>query len=88
MAPWCRWRWPLTNDERLTTRVAVCRLCRHLLRGEAMTTQQAADRIGYSRAGAWKMLCDMSAELALVQDDRGLWYLAFDDNGGAIPPPQ
>jgi hypothetical protein len=61
--------------ERLTTIEATVRLCWHLIHGEAMTTAQAAELIGYSRQGAWQMLCAVSRYMPVFQDDEGLWQL-------------
>lgn len=61
--------------ERLTTVEATCRLCWHLAHGEAMTTAQAAELIGYSRQGAWHVLSLMSRYWPIYQDDDGFWQL-------------
>ncbi len=62
-------------SERLTTIEATCRLCWHLAHGEAMSTAQAAELIGYSPRGARKLLSAMSRYWPMYQDGDGLWQL-------------
>ena len=67
------------GGERLTTIEATCRLCWHLAHGEAMTTAQAAELIGYSRQGALRMLGAISRYMPVLQDEDGLWMLLGED---------
>lgn len=63
------------GEERLTTVEATCRLCWHLWHGEGMTTAQAAELIGYSDGGAWRLLAAMSRYVPVYQDSDGFWRL-------------
>ena len=63
------------GEERLTTVEATCRLCWHLGLGEGMTTAQAAELIGYSTNGAWRLLCKISRFWPITQTDEGVWEL-------------
>lgn len=60
---------------KLTLTEAISRLLWHLMHGEAFTSQEAADLTGYTRSGAYRLLCRMSRDIAITQDDEGFWYL-------------
>jgi hypothetical protein len=66
--------------ERLTTIEATCRLCWHFMHGEAMTTAQAAELIGYSRQGTLQMLYAISRYMPVLQGADGLWVLLGEDS--------
>jgi len=61
--------------ERLTLTRSITLLSWHFLHGEALTTMQVAGMTGRSRSGAYRMLCEMSATMPLVQDCRWRWQL-------------
>ena len=60
---------------KLTLTEAISRLLWHLMHGEAMTNQQAAELTGYTRSGVYRLLCRMSRDVAITQDEKGFWYL-------------
>jgi DNA-binding IclR family transcriptional regulator len=62
-------------EERLTLTRAITLLSWHFLHGEALTTAQVARMTGYSRSGAYKLLCEMSGAMPLVQDRQWRWQL-------------
>lgn len=61
--------------ERLTLTRAVTLLSWHFLHGEALTTAQVARMTGRSHSGAYRLLCEMSGPMPLVQDDEGRWQI-------------
>ena len=69
------------GEGRLTTVEAVSRLCWHLGLGEALTTAQAAELIGYSQSGAWRLLSKISRFWPITQREDGLWELIVLNEG-------
>lgn len=65
--------------ERLTTIEATCRLCWHLGLGEAMTTTQAAQLVGYSPRSVLRLLGKISRYWPIYQDEDGVWQLLWMD---------
>ena len=63
--------------ERLTTIEATARLCWHLGLGEALSTAQAAELIGYTHGSAWRMLSKLSRYWPIFQDEEGVWQLLW-----------
>lgn len=66
---------PPERRERLTLTRAVTLLSWHFLHSEALTTREAARMTGYSHSGAYKLLCEMSGAMPLVQDRQWRWQL-------------
>jgi len=62
-------------EERLTLTRAITLLSWHFLHGEALTTMEVARMTGRSRSGAYRLLCEMSGAMPLVQDDECRWQL-------------
>ena len=62
-------------QERMTTTRAITLLCWHFMHGEALSTAQVARMTGRSRSGAYRMLCEMSGAMPLVQDEDQRWQL-------------
>jgi hypothetical protein len=62
-------------EERLTLTRAVTLLSWHFLHGEMITTAQAARMTGYTHGGAYRLLCEMSGAMPLVQDCQWRWQL-------------
>ena len=63
------------EGERLTLTRAITLLSWHFLHGEALTTAQVARMTGYTHGGAYRLLCEMSGAMPLVQDRRWRWQL-------------
>ena len=61
--------------ERMTLTRAITLLSWHFLHGAALTTMQVAWMTGRSRSGAYRLLCEMSATMPLVQDRQWRWQL-------------
>jgi DNA-binding IclR family transcriptional regulator len=61
--------------ERMTLTRAITLLSWHFLHGEALTTMEVARMTGRSRSGAYRLLCEMSGAMPLVQDDECRWQL-------------
>ena len=53
--------------ERMTLTRAITLLSWHFLHGEALTTSEVARMTGYSHSGAYRLLCEMSGAMPLVQ---------------------
>ena len=59
----------------MTLTRAITLLSWHFLHGEALTTAQVARMTGRSRSGAYRLLCEMSGVMPLVQDEDCRWQL-------------
>lgn len=66
---------PVERRERMPLMRAIALLCWHFFHGAALTTMQVAVMTGRSRSGAYRLLCEMSAAIPLVQDRHWRWQL-------------
>lgn len=59
----------------MTLTRAITLLSWHFLHGEALSTAQVARMTGYTHSGAYRLLCEMSGVMPLVQDEDWRWQL-------------